>query len=473
MKVNVTSSKGLETYLNVVVTKKEIQEKINDRLDEIKNSINLKGFRPGKAPKELLLKQFGKAIYGEVFEKTINKSVQQALKDKNIKPASQPKIDIKSSGEDKDLEFTINVEKVPDIKSISIEKIQLEKYEIKPDKKDLDIRLNQLAESSKKYNDKEDKASAAKDDLVEFNFEASIDGKPFDGNKGEKLQIVLGKDLFIKDFDKQIIGSKKNEKKKVIVKLPDNYPKKELAGKEAEFNCLILNIKEPSEQKIDDAFAKNMGAKDLNDLKLMLEKQISREFENITGQLLKKKILDFLDKQYKIDLPKGMLENETKNVQHTMVHEKMREQGEKDHSKIKLNDNDKMEIKKISERRVKLALILTQIGDENSIKVSPQELQGELEKQLKMYPGQEKVIKEYYQKNPAELTKLQGPLFEDKVIDFIKNKAKIKTKLIGKQELENMMKEDQKVTAKSKSKALSKPKLKPKATAKIKKSGKK
>ena len=452
MKVNVTSSKGLESKLSVIVTKKEIQEKIDKKLDEVKDTINLKGFRPGKAPRELLKKQFGKALYGEVIEKTLNDSAFQALKDKNIKPAGQPKIDIKSSGEDKDLEFTIEVEKVPEIKKVDLSKIEIEKYEVKADKKDLETRLNQLAESSKKYNDKDGSKAAANNDLVEFNYEATVDGKSFEGNKGEKLQIVLGKDLFIKGFDKQIIGVKKNDEKVVKINLPDNYPKKELAGKASEFKCKITNIKSPVEQKIDDAFAKNMGAKDLSDLKSMIEKQISKEFESITDQLCKKEILDQLDKQFKIDLPKGMLEAELKTVEHTMVHEKMHEKGEKDHSKIKLDDNDKKEVKKISERRVKLALVLANIGEEHSVKVSSQELQGELEKQLRMYPGQEKTIREYYQKNPSELTKLRGPIFEDKVMNLIKEKAKTKIKSITKEEFQNIMssKADNKTKPKTK-----------------------
>ena len=473
MKVNVTSSKGLESKLSVIVTKKEIQEKIDKKLDEVKDTINLKGFRPGKAPRELLKKQFGKALYGEVIEKTLNDSAFQALKDKNIKPAGQPKIDIKSSGEDKDLEFTIEVEKVPEIKKVDLNKIEIEKYEVKADKKDLETRLNQLAESSKKYNDKDASKAAANNDLVEFNYEATVDGKSFEGNKGEKLQIVLGKDLFIKGFDKQIIGVKKNDEKVVKINLPENYPKKELAGKASEFKCKITNIKSPEEQKIDDAFAKNMGAKDLSDLKSMIEKQISKEFESITNQLCKKEILDQLDKQFKIDLPKGMLEAELKTVEHTMVHEKMHEQGEKDHSKIKLDDKDKKEAKSISERRVKLALVINQIGEENNIKVSSQELQGELEKQMRMYSGQEKVIREYYQKNPSELTKLRGPLFEDKVMNLIKEKAKAKIKTVTKDELQKIMRPDEKNYKKEKPKTSDKSKTKNLTKSKAKKSSKK
>ena len=391
-----------------------------------------------------------------MIEKTLNDSAFQALKDKNIKPAGQPKIDIKSSGEDKDLEFTIEVEKVPEIKKVDLSKIEIEKYEVKADKKDLETRLNQLAESSKKYNDKDASKAATNNDLVEFNYEATVDGKSFEGNKGVKLQIVLGKDLFIKGFDKQIIGVRKNDEKVVKINLPDNYPKKELAGKASEFKCKITNIKSPEEQKIDDAFAKNMGAKDLSDLKSMIEKQISKEFESITNQLCKKEILDQLDKQFKIDLPKGMLEAEVKTVEHTMVHEKMSEKGEKDHSKIKLDDDDQKEVRKISERRVKLALVLSNIGEEHSVKVSSQELQGELEKQLRMYPGQEKTIREYYQKNPSELTKLRGPIFEDKVMNLIKEKAKTKVKSITKEELQNIMRPDRDDKTKPKTKTVKK-----------------
>ena len=455
MKVNITSSKGLESNLSVVVSKKEIQDKIELRLEEVKGSINLKGFRPGKAPKELLKKQFGQALYGEVIEKTLQESVFAALKDKKIKPASQPKIDIKSSGEDKDLEFTIHVEKVPEIKKIDLKKITIQQYEIKPDKKELDNRLKQLSESSKKYKNKDKSKTAEDGDLIEFNYEATIDGKPFEGNKGEKLQIVLGKDLFIKGFDKQILKSKIGENKKVKVKLPENYPNKELANKEAEFDCKILNIKFPEEQKIDDSFAKTMGAKDLKDLESMIEKQISREYSSITDQLVKKEILDKLDKEFKVDLPKGMLEDEIKNVEHTLVHEKMHETGEKDHSKVKLSDSEKKEANKISERRVKLALVVTQIGEDNKIVVSAQELQGELEKQLRMYPGQEKNIKDYYQKNPNELTKLRGPIFEDKVISFIKGQVNLKTKQLSRDELQNLLNPE---TEEKKSKKTSKTK---------------
>jgi trigger factor len=279
--------------------------------------------------------------------------------------------------------------------------------------------------------------------MVIFDFEATVEGKPFDGNKGQKLQVVLGKDLFIPGFDKQITGVKKGDEKIAKVKLPENYPNKDLAGKPAEFQCKILEVKKAEDQKIDDAFAKNFGAKDLKDLEAMIGKQISKEYQSVTDQLLKKEILDDLDKKFSFDLPKGLLDEEIKSVEHSLVHEKMNElkakgetfKHEHDHDKIKLSDSDKQTALKIAKRRVKLALLLNKTGEENNIKVSSEELKIELEKQLRNYPGQEKNIRDFYQKNPAELTKLQGPVFEDKVVELIKSKGKIVTKVMSKEEL--------------------------------------
>ena len=451
MKVTVESNKGLSSDLKVVVEKKEIEKKIESRLLELKNSINLKGFRPGKAPMELLKKQFGSAVYGEVLEKTLQQSAFDALKEKKITPANQPKIDVKKSGEDQDLEFTISVEQVPEIEKIDFNKIALNKYEVKSDKKEIEERLKNIADGNKKYVEKKDKAS--KDDLIVFDFIATVDGKEFEGNKGEKLQIVLGKDLFVPGFDDQLIGVKSGDEKVAKVNLPNNYPKKELAGKEAEFKCKIIEVKKGEEQKIDDTFAKNMGAKDLKDLEEMISKQISREFQNVSDQLLKKEILDELDKKYKFELPKSLLDDEIKNVEHTLIHEKMdelRAKGEKfkhehDHDKIKLDDKDKKTALDIAKRRVKLALLLNKTGEENQIKVTQEELKFELENQLRNYPGQEKNIRDFYQKNPNELVKLRGPVFEDKVIDLIKSKAKITTKTLSKDELIKLFNKDQDV----------------------------
>ena len=448
MKVTVSESKGLKINLNVLVKKQEIDKKIEERTVELQKTVSLKGFRPGKAPIDLLKKQFGQALYGEVVEKILQDNTSQALNDNKIKPAGQPKIEIKSSGEDKDLEYTISVEKSPEIKKIELDKIALTDYKLKIEKKDLDDRINLLAEGQKKYVNKKESETSVKGDLVVFDFEATVNGKAFEGNKGEKVQIILGKELFIKGFDEQLLVCKAGDKVNVKINLPENYPNKELANKTAIFNCKIIEVKKSESVVIDDQFAKNLGAKDLNDLKTLLEKQLSREQSSITETIVRKEILDYLDKNCKFDLPEDMVKNEQEIVRHSFIHEKAHKDEPHDdhkhghdHSDIKLTKEEENDVLDISTRRVKLALVLNQIGEDYKVQVTTQELQQELQKQMSMYPGQEKQIRDYYQKNPSEITRLRGPIYEDKIVELVKSKAKITVKEVNKKELEELVKE--------------------------------
>jgi len=363
------------------------------------------------------------------LEKILQDNTYQALNDNKIKPASQPKIEIKSSGEDKDLEYTISVEKTPDIKKIELEKITLTDYKLKIEKKDLDDRINLLAEGQKKYVNKNEGETSIKGDLVVFDFEATVNGKAFEGNKGQKVQIILGKELFIKGFDEQLLTCKSGDKKDVVV--------------------------------IDDQFAKNLGAKDLSDLKILLEKQLSKEQSSITETIVRKEILDYLDENCKFDLPEDLVKNEQEIVKHSFIHEKAHKDEPHDdhkhghdHSDIKLTKEEEEDILDISKRRVKLALVLNQIGEDYKIQVTTQELQQELQKQMSMYPGQEKQIRDYYQKNPSEITRLRGPIYEDKIVELVKSKAKVTVKEVNKKELEELVK-DLSSNLKSKSSAKS------------------
>jgi trigger factor len=448
MKVTVSESKGLKINLNVLVKKQEIDKKIEERTVELQKTVSLKGFRPGKAPIDLLKKQFGQALYGEVVEKILQDNTFQALNDNKIKPAGQPKIEIKSSGEEKDLEYIITVEKTPEIKKIELDKIVLTDYKLKIEKKDLDDRINLLAEGQKKYVNKKESETSVNGDLVVFDFEATVNGKAFEGNKGEKVQIILGKELFIKGFDEQLLVCKAGDKVNVKINLPENYPNKELANKTAIFNCKIIEVKKSESVVIDDQFAKNLGAKDLNDLKTLLEKQLSREQSSITETIVRKEILDYLDKNCKFDLPEDMVKNEQEIVRHSFIHEKAHKDEPHDdhkhghdHSDIKLTKEEENDVLDISTRRVKLALVLNQIGEDYKVQVTTQELQQELQKQMSMYPGQEKQIRDYYQKNPSEITRLRGPIYEDKIVELVKSKAKITVKEVNKKELEELVKD--------------------------------
>ena len=258
---------------------------------ELQSEVNLKGFRPGKVPATVIKGQFGKAVYGEVIDKILKESSMKALEEKKIKAAGQPKIDLKVFGEGKDLNYVLEVDSLPDIKLKSFENFKSTEYQINVEEKTIDQRLQEIALQHKNFIDKKDGEKALKGDQITFDYSATIDEKKFEGSEGKNVKIELGKDLFLKGFDEQLIGVKIKENKFVEVNLPANHPKKELANKKTKFKCKILEIKQPKKNLINDDFAKHLGAKDLKDLKKLIEKQISSQYKQALGQLLKKKYL--------------------------------------------------------------------------------------------------------------------------------------------------------------------------------------
>ncbi len=425
MKVTVDSKKGLKTDLRVIVDKKTINDQMLGRFEELKKTVNLKGFRPGKVPIEILKRQFGKAVYGEVLDKVLKESSSKALEDKKIKVAGQPKIDLKKYGEDKDLEYTIHVEQLPIINIKELGEIKITNYEIKTTNIDTDKRIKDIAKNQNNFEDKKIKEVATQGDLVIFDYKATIDGKDFKGGEGNNTQIILGKDLFIKDFDKQLIGIKKQEEKIVEVVLPENYPHKEYSNKKAKFVCKIVNIKCPKEIKINDEFAKNLGAKDLNDLKTIVSKQIQEQYKNTLDTITKKKILDQLDKFQGIQIPENLIQQEIELLNHGMKNEEI-EKNKKLHEKI-------------AKKRIKTGLILNEFGEQNNLKVNEQEIKNEIQKQIQMMPDQAKQVTEYYQKNPSAVASLRGGIYEEKIISLIKEKAKTTKKNISIDEAEKII----------------------------------
>ena len=273
MKVTVENKKGLNKDLKVLIDKKTINTYMEDKYEEIKKTVVLKGFRPGKVPKDVLKRQFGKAIFGEVLDKVLKETSAKALDQNKIKPAGQPKIDLKTYGEDKDLEYIISVTELPKVEIKSVENIKFDEYNVNIEDSETDKRIKEIAKNQNNYKDVKPDVGSAEGNLVVFDYKATIDGKDFTGGEGKNTQLVLGKDLFIKGFDKQLIGVKKNEEKLVDVILPESYPQKEFAKKNAKFKCKIISVKKSEEVKIDDEFAKNLGAKDLPDLKKLISKQ--------------------------------------------------------------------------------------------------------------------------------------------------------------------------------------------------------
>ncbi len=428
MKVTVENKKGLSKDIKVFIDKKTMNSYLDKKYEEIKSSVNLKGFRPGKVPREILKRQFGKAVFGEVLDKVLKESTTKALQENKIKPAGQPKLDLKIYGEDKDLEYIISVTELPKIDIKPLENIKFDDYTVKIDDKETDKRIKEIAKNQPNFKDAQDN-KAKEGDLVIFDYTALVDNKPFKGGEGKNTQLTLGKDLFLKGFDKQLIGVKKGDEKVVEATLPENFPEKDLVNKKAKFNCKIAAVKNPEEVKIDDQFAKNLGAKDLNDLKSLISRQINDEYKNSLDRLSKNQILKELEKFKVNEIPENLIGEEVKILSQGM--------SEEDTKKSKKN------FEEIAKKRIKVGLILNEFGEQNKIQVTEQELQAEVQKQIRMMPGQEKMVMDFYQKNQSALASLRGTVYEEKIMNLIKEKAKSNKKQISKDEAEKILKQSQ------------------------------
>ena len=428
MKVTIENKKGLSKDLKVIIDKKTMDSYLNDKYEEIKKNFTLKGFRPGKAPREIIKRQFGDAIMGEVLDKVLKDTSTKALEENKIRPALQPKIDLKTYGEGKQLEYIIKVTELPQIDTKQLSNIKFDDYKVKLEKKHTEERLKEIAKTQNNFKDANDGHKSSKGDLVIFDYKATSDGKDFKGSEGKNTQLILGRDLFIKGFDDQLIGVKKKDIKKVEVTLPENFPEKDLANKKATFECSISNIKINHEVKVDDEFAKNLGAKDLDGLKELISKQINDEFKNSLDVLTKNQILDQID-NIKIDeIPKDLVDQEIKVLTHGLKEEEI--------------NKSKKDFENKAKKRIKTGLILNEYGQTNKINVTEQELNMEIQKQFQMMPGQEKMVKDYYEKNPSAIASLRGSIYEEKIITEIKKQAKGKIKEISKEEAEKILKSE-------------------------------
>ena len=427
MKVTVENKKGLNKDVKVFIDKETMNSYMDEKYEEIKGTVNLKGFRPGKVPKEVLKRQFGKAVFGEVLDKVLKDTSTKALEEQKIKPAGQPKLDLKTYGEDKNLEYVLSVTELPKVEVKSIESIKFDQYSVKIDKSETDKRIKEIAKNQPSFKEANQDTKAKDGDQVTIDYKATVDGKDFKGSEGKNTQLTLGKDLFLKGFDNQLIGVKKNDEKIVEAILPENFPEKELVNKKAQFNCKVINIKNPEEVKIDDTFAKNLGAKDLDDLKTLISKQINDEYKNSLDQLSKNQILKEIEKIKVDEIPENLVEEEVKILSQGMSEEEAKK------NKTKFTETAKT--------RIKTGLILNEFGEQNKINVSEQEIQAEVQKQLRMMPGQEKMVMDFYQKNPSAVASLRGTVYEEKILNLIKDKAKANKKEISKDEAEKILKE--------------------------------
>ena len=434
MQVTETLNEGLKRGYAITVTAAELDAKVEEKLKEAQPEIEMKGFRKGKVPMALLRKQFGQRLLGESMQEAIDGALSSHLEESGDRPAAQP--EMKMTNEDwkegDDVNVDVSYEKLPEIDDVDFGKIKLERLVVKADKDSVKEALDNLAESPQAVSYEPKKTQAKKDDQVVLDFVGKVDGEPFEGGSAEDYPLVLGSNSFIPGFEDGLLKVKAGDEKDVEVTFPEDYQAEHLAGKKAVFTCTIKEVKGPKKPKIDDELAKKFGAEDLDGLKTQITDRLEAEYTGASRAVAKRALLDALDKKVKFDLPQSLVDAEANSIAHQLWHEENPDVEGHDHPEI---EPTKDHIK-LAERRVKLGLLLADIGQKASVQVSDQEMTQAIMNQARQYPGQERQFFEFVQQNAQFRQQLQAPLFEDKVVDHIFDQAAVKEKEVSKDDLQ-------------------------------------
>ena len=435
MQVTETLNEGLKRGYSIKLTAAELDKKVNEKLQEAQPGVEMKGFRKGKVPLALLKRQFGQRILGEAMQETIDGAMSKHFEDSGDRPALQPNIEMQNGEkwkEGDDVEVSMTYEALPSIPDVDFSKIKLQKLVVKSDKAAVDEALDNLASSANDFKDRK-KGSKAKDgDQVVIDFLGTVDGEAFEGGSSEDYPLVLGSNSFIPGFEEQLIGCKAGDDKNVKVTFPDDYGSKDLAGKNAEFACKVKNVKEPVPAKINDELATKFGAEDLKALKTQISERLESEYGGAARAVMKRQLLDALDKKVKFELPPSLVEAEAKQIAHQLFHDENPDIEGHDHEEVKPSK----EHNKLAERRVRLGLLLAELGQKAEVEVSDAEMTQAIMAQSRQYPGQEKEFFEFIQKNQQMQQQLRAPIFEDKVVDHIFEQAAVTDKKVDKTELQ-------------------------------------
>lgn len=449
MQITQTNSDGLKRDFTIVVDAAEIDTKVTERLTTVGADIKLPGFRPGKVPLAILRQRFGKSVMGEVLEQTVNEMSQKALDDNELRPAQQPKIEITKFDEGADLEFTLEVEIMPDFKPMDFSKLKLEKMVAEVEDAKVDEALKEIAGQQKNFVAVAKNRKSKEGDSLLIDFVGKVDGEVFEGGSAEGHQLELGSNSFIPGFEDQLIGTKGGDEVAVKVTFPENYGAAHLAGKDAVFDVKVHEVREAAEVEINDEFATKLGLDSLDALKDAVRGQIEQQYAQLSRQSLKRNMLDAMAEAHDFEVPPGMKQGEFDSIWQQFEQE-LEQSGQKledqDQSEEELRD----EYMNIAERRVRLGLLLAEVGRINNIEVSQDEVNQAMIAQARNYPGQEKMIFEMFQKRPEMQAQLRAPIFEDKVIDFISELATITEKKVSVDEL--MKDPDEEEAAKPKKK---------------------
>ncbi len=440
MQITETNTDGLKREFKVVIASSDIEANVQSRLTEIGKTVRLPGFRPGKVPMPVLKQRFGASVMGEVLEKTVSDTSSEAMRERNLRPALQPNIEILSFNEGQDLEYKLAVEVLPDIGTPSFADVEIERLLPEIPNEDIDAALERLAQQRRKSEPVD--RPAAKGDITVIDFLGSIDGTPFAGGAASDFSLELGSGSFIPGFEDQLVGAAKGEKRTVKVAFPADYGNEDLAGKDAEFAVEIKDVKEQKPQAIDESLAEAVGMENLEALRDAVRSQIERDYNGIARQRLKRELLDVLAERHHFDVPQGMVDLEFDAIWKQYEAEKERlKEANKDapeaatDSEAKSDDEVKAEYRAIAERRVRLGLLLSEVGRNNNITVTQDELNRALSEEARRYPGNERQVLDFYREHPEALGNLRAPIFEDKVIDFILEIAKVTDRKIPAKEL--------------------------------------
>src|SRR5579862_3780448 len=440
MQVTETGAAGLKREYRVVVPATDLAARVNERIDDLKGRVQLRGFRPGKVPASHLKKLYGKSAMAEVIEAAVREANSKIVSDNGLKLATEPKVVLPSEEgavegviEGKsDLAYTVEMEIVPPITLMDFKTMKLERLRADVTDAEVDQAVQALAEQNRPFAAKTD--GAAKGDRATISFQGTMDGKPFENGAGEDVPILLGSGRFIPGFEENLIGAKAGESRTFDIKFPENYPVADLAGKDATFAVTVKTVEAPGQVTLDDDFAKGLGLDSLSKLRDALRERIEREHTVASRQKLKRALLDQLDEQHKFEPPPSLVEQEFNNVWSTIEND-LKQQGRTFADEGTTEEKAREDYRAIAERRVRLGLVIAEIGEKNNINVSEDQLRAAVMEQVRQLPGREQQVWDYYRNNPSALAALRAPLFEDKVVDFVLELAQVTDKQVSREEL--------------------------------------
>ncbi len=433
MQVTETLNDGLKRAYQITLTAAELDAKVNEKLGEAQPGIEMKGFRKGKVPMALLKRQFGPKLMGEAMQESIDGAMSKHFEESGDRPALQPDVKMTNDAwkEGDDVEVALSYEALPEIPDLDATGLTLEKLVVKADDASVDEALQSLATSAQTFEDRAEGAAAEDGDQVTIDFVGKVDGEAFEGGTAEDYPLVLGSSSFIPGFEEQLVGVKSGEEKAVTVSFPEDYQAANLAGKEAVFDCTVKAVKAPAAAEVDDELAKKFGAEDLASLRSQIAGRLETEYAGAARAVMKRRLLDALDQRVSFDLPPSLVEAEASQIAHSLWHEENPDVQGHDHPTIEPS----AEHQSLAERRVRLGLLLAELGRKNEIEVTDAEMTQAVMTQARQYRGQERQFFEFVQQNPQMQQQLRAPIFEDKVVDYVFELIEIEEKTVGKDDL--------------------------------------